>query len=289
MEFQRTIRAETALSGVGLHTGVPVRARLRPAPANAGIRFFREDLAGVPMVPAKLAFVADTHRGTTLSLRGAQVHTVEHVLSACAGIGVDNLDIVMDGPEPPALDGSALPFLQALLGSGIVEDRGGPRRALRLPGPVRYRSGRTAYTAAPAERFEILCTLEHEDPVPLRQSLELAVDPEAYLGQVAAARTFAFAHELEYLKRHGLAKGGSLKNAILVSRDGVQADGGGLRYPDELVRHKILDLIGDLALLGRSLFQVRIEARRCGHTHNIEFAKMLNDAAQSLRKRGVES
>ena len=285
MGSQRTIRKEATVDGIGLHTGAKCRATFRPAPPNAGIRFFRTDLPGTPMLPARLAFVAETHRGTTLRVDSAAVHTVEHVLSAATGLGIDNLDVALDAQEPPAADGSALPFVQALLGAGLENQPEGYQRTLHLPREVRYESGNTRYIARPAKRFEILCTLEHEAPIALHQSLELAIDPEVYMGQIAGARTFAFEHELEYLKSHGLAKGGSLKNAIVISKGKIHTDGdAGLRYPDEFVRHKILDLIGDLTLIGRPLFAVRIEAHRCGHTHNIQFAKMLDEAAAKLRK-----
>lgn len=284
VDLQLTLSQDAVLEGIGLHTGKRCRALFRPAPANAGIRFFRADLRGTPMVPAKLAFVVDTHRGTTLSVDGAAVNTVEHVLSAATGLGIDNLDIVLDAPEPPAADGSALPIARTLLAAGLRE-QDSPKRALRLPETVRYKNGATSYSASPSERFEVLCTLEHEAPVALHQSLELAVDPETYLGQIAGARTFAFDHELEYLRAHGLAKGGSLENAIVISKDSIHTTKEGLRFNDEFVRHKILDLIGDLTLLGRSLLKVRIEAHRCGHTHNIQFAKLLNETAAKLRRK----
>lgn len=286
IENQRTLKTEARVAGVGLHTGAEVRALFRPAPADAGIRFFRADLPGCPMIPARLAFVKDTHRGTTLALNEARVHTVEHVLSACAGLGLDDLDVVLDAPEPPAADGSALPFVQAFLAAGIAEHGGSPRRTVRLSEPVRYENGKTSYTATPSERFEVFCELDQDGPIPLKQTFEFALEPETYMGQIAPARTFAFDYELEQLKAHGLAQGGSLDNAVLIAKDGVHSKDG-LRFSDEFVRHKILDLIGDLTLIGRSLLRVRIEARRCGHTHNIPFAKLLDAASARARKKPV--
>ncbi len=285
---QASIRQEVSLSGIGLHTGSTSTITFRPAPANSGIRFFRTDLPGIPMIPARLGFVVATVRGTNIGLHEAKVHTVEHVLSAATGLGIDNLDILVSANEPPAMDGSALPFFKALLRAGIETFPDAPKRELLLPGEVVYEDKGTSYRATPSDRFELCVTLIHEHPLVPRLSFSLELDTESYASQVASARTFCFEHEVEYLRSQGLAQGGSLDNAVVIGKDRFHTNAEGLRFPDEFVRHKMLDLIGDLTLTGRSLFRMRIEAVRCGHAHNIEFAKLLNKAAMQMRREAEE-
>jgi UDP-3-O-acyl N-acetylglucosamine deacetylase len=282
--LQTSIKQEVSLEGVGLHTGNKSKLTFRPAPANTGIRFFRSDLVGVPMIPARLGFVVTTVRGTNLGLGEAKIHTVEHVLSACTGLGIDNIDVLVDSNEPPIMDGSSLPFVESLLRAGLV-DLDAPKRWLHLPHEVLYTAKDGArYRAVPSDRFEIVATLIHDHPMMPKMSLSMVVDRESYLGEVARARTFCFEHEVAYLKSQGLAQGGSLENAIVIGKDQFHTNAEGLRYADEFVRHKMLDLIGDLTLIGRPLFKMRIEAERLGHAHNVEFAKKLDEAAKKLRK-----
>ena len=284
---QTTIRQEVSLEGIGLHTGNKSTLTFRPAPANTGIRFFRTDLPGQPMIPARLNFVVTTVRGTNLGLGEAKVHTVEHVLSACTGVGVDNVDVLVSANEPPIMDGSSMPFVEALLRAGL-KDLDAPKRFLHLPGEVTYEDGPAKYRAVPAERFEIVATLIHDNhPMMPKMTQTFVFDRDAYLAEVSRARTFCFEHEVAYLKSQGLAQGGSLENAIVIGRDKYHTTADGLRYKDEFVRHKMLDLIGDLTLIGRPLFKMRIEAECIGHAHNIEFAKRLNAAAAKLRKSNV--
>ncbi|MHB2025491.1 MAG: UDP-3-O-acyl-N-acetylglucosamine deacetylase [Elusimicrobiota bacterium] len=283
-QHQTTIEREATLMGVGLHTGNPSRLTFRPAPANAGIRFFRDDLPGCPMIPARLHFVVTTVRGTNLGLGEAKVHTVEHVLSALTGVGIDNADVLVSANEPPIMDGSALPFVQALIKAGLKRYPDSPKRWLRLPGEIVYQDGKTKYRAVPSDHFEIKATLVHDHPLVPLLSLEIRCDGDAYLSEIAPARTFCFEHEVEFLKSQGLAQGGTLDNAIVIGRDKYHTSSGGLRYPDEFVRHKILDLIGDLSLMGRPIFKMRIEAERLGHAHNVEFAKRLDAAAAKMRR-----
>ncbi len=284
-ESQATIKNEISLEGIGLHTGNKSKITFRPAPANSGIRFFRTDLPGTPMIPARLHFVVATVRGTNLGLGEAKVHTVEHVLSACTGVGLDNVDILVSANEPPIMDGSSLPFLQALLKAGLHYYSDAPKRWLHIPGEVVYQDGPAKYRAVPAERFEIKATLIHDHPMMPKMTLEMNVDTESYLDAVARARTFCFEHEVAYLKSQGLAQGGSLENAIVIGKDRYNTNSEGLRFPDEFVRHKTLDLIGDLTLIGRPLFKMRVEAECLGHAHNIEFAKRLREAAVQMRRR----
>ncbi len=282
--LQVSIAKEVELEGVGLHTGNKCKITFRPSPANTGIRFFRSDLPGVPMIPARLDFVLTTVRGTNLGLGEAKVHTVEHVLSACTGLGIDNLDILVTANEPPIMDGSALPFIEALLRAGL-KPLDAPKRWLHLPHEVTYQAKDGArYRAIPSDKFEVVATLVHDHPLMPKMTMSMTVERESYLAEVARARTFCFEHEVAYLKSQGLAQGGSLENAIVIGKDRFHTNEEGLRFPDEFVRHKLLDLIGDLTLIGRPLFKMRIEAERLGHAHNVEFAKMLDGAAKKLRK-----
>ena len=282
--LQTTIKTEVALEGIGLHTGNKSRLTFRPAPANTGIRFFRTDLPGIPMIPARLGFVVTTVRGTNLGLGDAKVHTVEHVLSACTGLGIDNVDILVTANEPPIMDGSALPFIEALIRAGL-KTLDAPKRWLHLPHEIVYTAKDGArYRATPSNQFEIVATLVHDHPLMPKMTLSMVVERESYLAEVARARTFCFEHEVAYLKSQGLAQGGSLENAIVIGKDRFHTNSEGLRFPDEFVRHKMLDLIGDLTLIGRPMFKMKIEAERLGHAHNIEFAKLLDAAARKLRK-----
>jgi len=285
MNTQTTILHEMTLEGVGLHTGNASRLTFRPAPANTGIRFFRTDLPGTPMVPARLQFVITTVRGTNLGLQEAKVHTVEHVLSACTGLGIDNVDVLVSANEPPIMDGSAMPFVEALLKAGLHQYPDAPKRWLHLPGTVTYTDGPAKYRATPSDHFEIVATLIHDHPMMPKMKLTLRVERDSYLAEVAQARTFCFEHEIAYLRAQGLAQGGSLDNAIVIGKDRFLTSSEGLRYTDEFVRHKMLDLIGDLTLIGRPLFKMRIEAECLGHAHNIEFAKRLDAAAAQMRNK----
>ncbi|MBI4056579.1 MAG: UDP-3-O-[3-hydroxymyristoyl] N-acetylglucosamine deacetylase [Elusimicrobia bacterium] len=287
--FQTTIGEEVSLEGVGLHGGTKVRLAFRPAPANVGIRFLRVDLPGQPMIPANIDFISTTLRGTTLELGEVKVHTVEHLLSAAAGLGIDNLDIALDAGEPPAMDGSALPFTQALLKAGLREWKDHPRRYLQFMEEVRYESENSLYRISPASRFEICVVYQNAHPLVGSQRFETVPDPDRYLSEVAAARTFCFEEEIPWLRNQGLGRGGSLDNTVVIGKDKIQCRPQGLRFSNEFVRHKLLDLMGDLALLGRGFRAVRLEATRPGHKHNIAFAKMLAAAAQKARAVAVKN
>lgn len=281
---QTTIKEEVSLEGIGLHTGNLSKLTFRPAPPNSGIRFFRTDLPEAPMIPARLDFVVATVRGTNLGLHGASVHTVEHVLSACTGAGLDNVDILVSANEPPILDGSSLPFVKALLKTGLHHFSDHPSRLFEIPSEVVYSDGSAKYRARPSDHFEIRATLIHDHPLMPKMTLDLRLDRQSYISELAGARTFCFEHEVDYLRAQGLAQGGSLDNAIVIGKDAFHTNSEGLRYPDEFVRHKTLDLIGDLTLLGRTFFKMRIDAECLGHAHNIEFAKKLKQAALKMRK-----
>jgi UDP-3-O-acyl N-acetylglucosamine deacetylase len=268
---RKTLKSETSVQGVGLHTGLPCRAIFRPAAGPTGLRFLLPD--GSSPIPALLENVASTVRGTNLTLDGRTVHTVEHILACCAGLGVHDLDILMDGPEPPAADGSALPFAEAMLQAGLAEKAGQEISPLSLPGTVELKDGDAFYRAEPAGGLFLSVVFDHPHPMLGRTELTLEVTPDSFLKEIAPARTFGLREELDGLKAAGLARGGSLENAMLVEKDAILCDGG-LRFSDEPVRHKALDLLGDLALLGAPL-PAAVRAERTGHRNNVNFAKLL--------------
>ncbi|OGR77140.1 MAG: UDP-3-O-[3-hydroxymyristoyl] N-acetylglucosamine deacetylase [Elusimicrobia bacterium GWC2_64_44] len=276
--MRTTIKEAATIEGIGLHTGCESRVTFRPAEGPTGYRFlsplFKEPL------PATLDRVAGTARGTNITDGEHKIHTVEHLLSAAAGLGIDDLDIEITGEEPPAADGSALPFARALLKAGVREKAGQERRTLGLDGQLEMAKGDIKFLARPMQHG-VYFKLTYDYPHKLvgKQVVEFTLTPEEYLVRVAPARTFGFSHELEALKKAGLARGGSLDNAVVIEEERILAKGG-LRYRDEFARHKLLDLIGDLALAGLPLRDIYIEAERPGHAANVNFAKLLLEKAQ---------
>ncbi len=274
--MRTTIKSPAALEGIGLHKGQPSRVTFLPAAGPTGFRFispaFKEPL------PARLDKVAGTARGINISDGKNTIYTVEHLLSAAAGLGIDDLDIEINGEEPPAADGSSLPFARALLKAGRREKTGQERAHLKISGKIEMVKGDIHYSASPARGVSFKLIYDYPHALVGRQVLELALTPEEYLAGVAPARTFGFSHELEALKAAGLALGGSPANAVVIGEKEILARDG-LRFPDEFARHKLLDLIGDLALAGLPLRDIHIEAERPGHAANVNFAKLLSEKA----------
>lgn len=265
------------LEGAGLHTGAASRVIFLPAPGPTGLRFLGPGFAGP--LPARLGAVTGTVRGTDIGDGKTTLHTVEHLLSAAAGLGIDDLDIEISGGEPPAMDGSAKPFAEALLKAGTIEKTGQKKSISRLNAPVGFSKGGARYRAVPAPGgVSFRLVYEHPHRLVGRQTVELTLSPETYLREVAPARTFGFSRELEALRAAGLALGGSLENAVVITEEEILAKDG-LRFPDEFARHKLLDLIGDLALSGLSLDGVFVETERPGHAGNVNFAKLLLEKA----------
>lgn len=272
---QQTLAGVASIEGIGLHTGQPARLRLIPAEAGSGIRFRRVDLEGAPEIEATLDNVVSTDRGTTLGVGEARVHTVEHLLAAVAGLGIDNLCIEIDGPELPIGDGSFVPFLDALARAGI-EQQGEPARFLEVSEPMTVAGpGGERYVVAPAETLRISASIEFDHPVIGRQFRAVEISPEEFEAEIAEARTFGFKREAEELRARGLALGATLENAIILDDDGIAS--GELRSPDEFVRHKIGDLLGDLSLVGMRV-QGHIVADRPSHAGNLELARALHEA-----------
>jgi len=280
MDHQRTIRKQVSLEGIGLHSGKPVRLTLSPAPVDSGISFRVADNDPIPAAPES---VVDSHYATTIGRGAARVQTVEHLMAAVAGLGVDNLDIRVDGTELPALDGSAKPFVALMLAAGRVR-LNARRRPLTIPYPVRVGSDSRWLTIVPADHLRISYTLDNEHPAIGVQALSWVATEQSFVDEFAPARTYGFLKDLGAIRKRGLAQGVSLDNTIGVGDGGVL---NGLRYRDEFVRHKVLDLVGDLALLGRPLLG-HVIARNAGHALNYELVLAIQHAA-GLERRPAEA
>lgn len=265
--LQHTLSAPVTFDGVGLHSGAPVRMTLHPAPAHSGLVFVRADVHGKRNdIPARYDAVTATTLGTTLTNEaGVQVQTVEHLLAALAGLGVDNARIVLDGPEVPIMDGSAHPFVEAITTTGL-RTQSAPRRVLEIRKTVRVEEGASVVELRPAAHYHLEVAIEFAHRAIARQTYHMDVNAASFARFIAAARTFGFAEDVEKLRAMGLARGGSLDNAIVLNRDGIM-NPEGLRFDDEFVRHKLLDCIGDFALAGGTL-TAHIMAERPGHGIN---------------------
>lgn len=269
---QQTIGRSVTIKGVGLHTGKKCQAIFHPAPDNHGIKFMRIDLPNRPILPATIDHVVDIVRGTTLGIGDDRVYTIEHLLSAANGFGLDNLLVELDENEPPVGDGSAKIFADAFLSAGIVEQHA-DKQFFTVQSPIEYVSNLTTLRLEPYDKLEIHCEVDYNHPM-IRAQKYIFPNSAPYASDIAPARTFCFDYEIEALKKTGLAKGGSLDNAIVIGPGGIYNPGQSLRFDNEFVRHKILDLMGDLMLIGRPLLG-RVTAIRCGHGHNIKFLRQL--------------
>lgn len=273
---QRTLRAIARCEGVGVHCGLPVSVELRPAPEDHGLRLLRADHPGARPVPVDVRAVVDSRLATVIGGEGWRVSTVEHLLSALLGLGVDNAEIAVFGPELPVLDGSAAPFVRLILGTGLLE-QGRPRRLLALRAPVEVALGDRRARLLPAERLALAARVDFAHPAIGEQSL--SVNAEDFEVELAWARTFGFLHEVEAMRAAGLGLGGSLENAVVFGPEGpLNPDG--LRAPDEPVRHKLLDMMGDLALIGLPVL-ARFEAERPGHALSAALIRTLLDQPRS--------
>jgi len=276
MTLQTTVAREASVSGIGLHTGARSSITFKPAPAGTGIVFIRTDLPGQPHVPALVQNVVDVVRGTTLGWADVRIFTVEHMLTALYGLGVDNVFVALNNIEPPVGDGSAKIFTEALLQAGL-RTLDAPRHVFTLTEPLEYTDQKTVIRAEPCEELSLECSVFYDHPLIKHQNFKTTVTPETFMRDISPARTFCFDFEVETLKRSGLAKGGSLENAVVIGMDKFYSKEKNLRFPEEFARHKMLDLLGDLFLLGGRL-KARITADRCGHGHNIKFVKQLAGA-----------
>ena len=271
---QRTLKAPIKTTGVGLHTGARVDIVLRPAAPDTGVVFHRTDLPGEPAIPAKAQHVADTRLSSTLECRGARIATVEHILSALAGLGIDNLRVDVAGPEIPIMDGSAGPFVYLLQSAGIVE-QDAPKRYLKVLAPVEVREGDKWARFEPFNGFKLDFTIDFPHPVFGSENRHVTIDfaEHSYVKEVARARTFGFMQDVEAMRAAGLALGGSLQNAVVLDEFRV-LNSEGLRFDNEFVKHKVLDAIGDLYLLGYPLIG-QYTAFKSGHGLNNVLARAL--------------
>jgi UDP-3-O-[3-hydroxymyristoyl] N-acetylglucosamine deacetylase len=275
MRFETTIRDSFAVSGVGLHSGAPVNLRMTPAPAGTGIVFRRTDLEYFA-IPASWKNVARVSYATSLMRQGVQIWTTEHLLSTLYSFAIDNAYIEMDNLEVPILDGSGKPFVDLLREVGVRQLRR-KRKYLRMRRPVTVVDGKKRISILPADVFRLTCDIDFPAPVG-KQSIEMEVTPERYARELSPARTFGFERELDQLRQMGLIRGASLDSAVCFTAEGV-LNPGGLRFPDECCRHKALDLIGDLALIGRPLLG-HVIAERAGHAmHTALVAKIMSDSS----------
>ena len=274
MYFEQTVARPVAISGVGLHHGVPVNIKIRPAPAGTGIVFIRTDLRNFAL-PALWQHVARVSYATSLMRQGVLISTTEHLLSVLYSSGIDNAWIDIDNLEVPILDGSGKPFVELLREAGVREQNR-RRRYLRVRKAVTHVHGDKRITLLPADNFSLHCDIYFPHPLVGRQTMEIDLTPENYAAEIAPARTFGFEHELDAMRDMGLIRGATLDNAVCFTRDKV-LNTGGLRYADEPCRHKILDLIGDLALIGRPLLG-RVIAERAGHAmHAALVSRIMQD------------
>jgi UDP-3-O-[3-hydroxymyristoyl] N-acetylglucosamine deacetylase len=264
---QRTLRNPIKSTGVGLHTGDKVYLTLRPAPVDTGIIFRRVDLDPVVEIPARADLVGDTMLSTSLTVGDARVSTVEHLMAAMAGLGIDNAYIDVSAPEIPIMDGSAGPFVFLIQSAGI-EEQNASKTFIRIKRPVTVEDGDKVASFLPFDGFKISFTIDFDHPVFRDRTAHTEVDfsTTSFVKEISRARTFGFMHEIEYLRSKGLARGGSVDNAIVVDEYRILNEDG-LRYDDEFVRHKVLDAIGDLYLLGNSLIG-EFRAYKSGHGLN---------------------
>ncbi|MEX0812122.1 MAG: bifunctional UDP-3-O-[3-hydroxymyristoyl] N-acetylglucosamine deacetylase/3-hydroxyacyl-ACP dehydratase [Chitinophagales bacterium] len=307
IQYQKTLKKTAEINGVGLHTGQKVSMRLHPAPVNHGYKFKRTDLEGSPIIPADVDLVTDVSRGTTIELNGASVSTVEHLLAAFVGLGIDNVLIELDAPEVPIMDGSAAEFVKAIKSAG-VEELEEERNFFEIDSNISYeeKDRKVEILAVPSDTYKVTVMIDYNSPVLGNQHASIE-DVKEFEEQISSSRTFCFLHELEQLVEHNLIKGGDLNNAIVVvdkvvtdeeldhlaglfNRPKVEVKQEGilnnvdLRYPNEPARHKLLDVLGDLALIGRPL-KGKITASRPGHAANIAFAKKIKALIKDRKKK----
>jgi UDP-3-O-[3-hydroxymyristoyl] N-acetylglucosamine deacetylase len=273
MQFETTLQRAVEVSGIGLHSGVPVKLRITPAPAGTGIVFRRADLDFFP-ISASWKHVARVSYATSLMRQGVLISTTEHLLSTLYSFAIDNASIEIDNLEVPILDGSGKPFVDLLRKAGVRTLRR-KRKYLRVRRPVTVEDGLKRISILPDDQFRLTCDIDFPEPIG-KQSIEMVVTPERYAADLSPARTFGFEHELDQLREMGLIRGATLESAVCFARNGV-LNPEGLRFPDECCRHKALDLIGDLALIGRPLLG-HVIAERAGHAmHTALVAKIMSD------------
>src|SRR6266581_6698661 len=277
MDLQRTVRRAVSCVGIGLHSGNKVNLSLKPAPVDFGIRFRRSDL-GNHEVPATVHNLAGIQLATGLASNDVAVETVEHLLAALVSVGIDNVLIELNSPEVPIMDGSAAPFIYLIQEAGVKRLQA-PRKYLKIVRPIMISRGDKRIALYPSEHFKVTYSISYDHPLLRHQSRTLRITEESFIEQIAPARTFTFLKDVEMLRQNGLALGGSLENAIVLGETGVL---NALRFEDEFVRHKILDAVGDLALVGYPVIG-HLVAHRAGHALHTEFAAKILEETHAWR------
>ncbi len=280
MDYQQTVRRPVSLDGIGLHSGETAKMTVSPAAADTGILFRAADGT---LIPANVDHVVDTNSATTVGAFGVRVRTIEHLMAAAAALGIDNLMVDIDGPEVPAADGSAKPFVDLLRSAGRAS-LAAPRRPITIAQPIRVGTESRWIEVLPADSLRISYTLDNSHPIIGLQAGTFGINEEVFCDELAAARTYGFLRDVPAMRQNGLARGGSLENAIVVGKRSVLNDS--LRFPDEFVRHKILDLVGDLFLLGRPL-RALVVGRNAGHALNYQLVGAIQKALAADRRRAA--
>src|SRR3990167_2271004 len=284
IEQQKTIKREFALTGVGLHTGCKVTMRCKPASADSGISFIRVDLPGRPVIrvdPSNIHIDTGIPRCTSIGKREVVIHTVEHLMSVLCGVGINNLMVEIDAFELPGLDGSGLDFLKAIKEAGIGE-QDAPSRCFEVVEPTGVELNGCSIYVVPDKEFKISYVLDYDNPVLKSQFFNVTIAPEVFEKNIAPARTFCLESEAEELRKNGLGKGANYDNTLVVGRNGVIKNA--VRFPDEFARHKVLDFIGDLYLLGMPI-RGHVFAVKSGHTLNIQLLKKIQEQRQRHQKK----
>lgn len=288
--YQRTIAESVGCVGIGLHSGRKVSLKVRPAPVDNGIVFIRTDLPSSPVIKASVENVVDTTHATTIGKDHIRVSTIEHLMASFAGLGIDNAFVEVDAPEVPIMDGSAGPLL-FLLKSGGIRIQHTSKRFLVIKKSVRVGNEKGWAELSPSKEFKVSCSVEFDHPILQKQAYHMNFSDTNFEKELSMARTFGFLHEVEYLRSQGLIKGGSLDNAIVID-DFKVLNEGGLRFSDEFVRHKMLDAIGDISILGMPVIG-HLSLHKSGHRLNFELAKkVINDPKSwkivELKKKETE-
>lgn len=285
---QKTIKKSIELSGVGLHTGVQVKLKFKPAPTNTGINFIRVDVKDSPMIKADITNILShekSPRRTSIGINGVEIHTVEHLMAALWALGIDNIIIEIDGQELPGLDGSAMSFIDILKKVGI-ENQGVPKKVYQIRSPLWAEQDGSMIMVLPEDNFRVSYTLNYEHPLLKAQYVTFNVDESTFIKEIASARTFCLEKEANELRKKGLGKGANYDNTVVVGESGVIDNK--LRFEDEFARHKILDLLGDLYLLGYSI-RGHVIAMRSGHPLNVKLVEKINNQREKFQAGGIKS
>jgi UDP-3-O-[3-hydroxymyristoyl] N-acetylglucosamine deacetylase len=270
--YQKTVQKTVNCSGIGLHSGKDINMQIRPSGANTGIRFLRSDLPGKKFIPAFMNRVVDTTMATTISEGDASISTTEHLLAAISGLSIDNIIIELDGPEVPIMDGSAAPFVKMLMDAGIQQQKS-YRRLVKITRRISFRDGDRIIRIYPYDGFKVTAEINFDHDTISRQVHSVSLTPHKFVEEVSLARTFGFVDEVKKLQQNGLALGASLDNAVGMDSSGV-LNRDGLRYENEFVRHKIIDIMGDMALLGCPILG-HVIAYKSGHSQHLKLMETI--------------